>query len=105
MALTKAQRRALLLLRHRIQLKDCVLRFEPEQRHAIAERSSPSRVEDDTEEIREAIRLYRESWIEPLLDALLNCSSSYSLRTELRADLKRNERLIDQLEQEDSCDD
>lgn len=100
MALTKTQRRALLLLRHRIQLKTCILRFDPGARQVIAERRSMSMMEDDTEEIREAMRLYRQTWIEPLLDALLNHDTRI-----LQQLLESESDCVKQLEEEDSCDD
>ena len=68
--LSKTQERALQLILERVQLKGAGLCFSDEQRAAIAGRFG-DRMPDDSEEIREAMQCYRQTWIEPLIRALL----------------------------------
>lgn len=68
--MTKIQLKALKQLRQRLELETCKLQFTPEQRMAIAARENIVG-NDDTPEIREASRVWRQSYILPLLDALI----------------------------------
>lgn len=72
--MTKTQKRALELLLKRVRLETARIAFSQAQVQAICERRPRGESgfpADDTAEIREAMAIYRESWITPLITALL----------------------------------
>ncbi|PCJ18325.1 MAG: hypothetical protein COA96_17045 [SAR86 cluster bacterium] len=68
--LTHWQKRALKKLRSRINLDSASLQFTQEQMDAMNGRSR-SVSDHDTKEIKEASRRYNNTWVLPLLDAVL----------------------------------
>lgn len=67
---TKADVRALEQLRSLVRMERARIGFSDEQVETLRAKRN-RRMADDTAEIREATRVYRETWIEPLIDALI----------------------------------
>ena len=69
--LTQIENAALRLLRKRILLESSSISFTKEQIEAIVKKGPGPYGGDHTGEIRDALRLYTDSWILPLVDALI----------------------------------
>lgn len=81
MALTKYQREALALIRRRIEFESMSVRFTNAQLLDMQQSATQQGMTNHTPQIKEATRLYRETWIIPMIDDLLSgenplCSSN-----------------------------
>lgn len=71
MSLTKTERAALRTLRRRIALEPFRGGFSFEQLQTMLHKPNRGGLQDDSTEIRAALRLYLDSWVLPVIDALI----------------------------------